>query len=129
MIPTLVGAVVGLVGKAIDAAFPDATERERVKGAVLGQIYRLAEVELQGAINIILAEASGGSWLQRNWRPLTMLAFVSLIAAHWLGFTPPGLSEAERLSLLDLVKIGLGGYIAAKSMERIAPSVAAVLGK
>ena len=46
----------------------------------------------------IRAEAMGDSWLQRSWRPITMLTFVSLIVAKWLGFTAPGVTEAVELA-------------------------------
>ena len=48
-----------------------------------------------------------------------MLVFVGLICAHWFGFTPDNLSEAEILELMDLVQIGLGGYVLGRSAESI----------
>ncbi len=51
------------------------------------------------------------SWLQRTWRPITMLVFVGLIVARWLGWSAPNLGEAEVLKLWDIVEIGLGGYV------------------
>jgi hypothetical protein len=68
--------------------------------------------------SIIVAEAQGGSWLQRNWRPVVMVTFAGLVVAHWLGFTAENLTEAEVLSLLGIVKIGLGGYVVGRSAEK-----------
>lgn len=72
--------------------------------------------------SVILEEARGQSWLQRNWRPMTMLFFVGLVASYWLGYAPPYLQENPALveSLLELVKIGLGGYVVGRSAEKIA---------
>jgi hypothetical protein len=67
---------------------------------------------------VIVAEAQGGSWIQRNWRPVTMLTFVGLIVAHWLGWTAPGLTEDMTLALLEIIKIGLGGYVVGRSAEK-----------
>lgn len=78
---------------------------------------------LKAQSDIVIAEAKGESWLQRSWRPITMLTLASLVVAHWLGYTAPGLSEPEVLSLLGLVKIGLGGYVVGRSAEKIAPQV------
>jgi hypothetical protein len=78
----------------------------------------MANDELKGAVQIITAEAQGDSWLQRNWRPLTMLVMVGCVAAHWLGFTPKGLTPDEVTGLLDIVQVGLGGYVVGRSVEK-----------
>jgi hypothetical protein len=66
---------------------------------------------------VVKAEAQGQSWLQRTWRPITMLVFVGLIVARWLGWSAPNLGEAEVLKLWDIVEIGLGGYVIGRSAE------------
>jgi hypothetical protein len=75
--------------------------------------------ELQGAVSIITAEANGESWLQRNWRPLLMIWFAALVGAHWLGFTPPNLPESVVNNLLDIVQVGVGGYVLGRSGEKM----------
>ena len=47
-----------------------------------------------------------------------MLTFVGLIVAHWLGFTAENLSEGQVLALLGIVKVGLGGYVVGRSVEK-----------
>jgi hypothetical protein len=84
---------------------------------------------LKSKSEIITAEANGQSWIQRNWRPVTMLTFVGLVSAHWLGLTPDTLSEVEVLEMMGLVKIGLGGYVVGRSAEKIVPQIAKVLKK
>jgi hypothetical protein len=84
--------------------------------------------ELESKLNearssIIIAEANGESWLQRNWRPLIMMNFGCLITAHWLGYTPENLSETQIIALLDIIKIGLGGYIIGRSGEKITKTI------
>ncbi len=68
---------------------------------------------------IVYSETAGESWLQRNWRPVVMLIFTGLICAHWLGFTPPNLPESVVLKLLDIVQVGLGGYVIGRSAEKV----------
>lgn len=114
----VIGAVSNLIGKAIDKAFPDKTKANELKAAIDGQLINMDIEELKAATSIITAEASGESWLQRNWRPLTMLTFVSLVVAHWMGWTAPGLSEAEVIKLLTIVQVGLGGYVVGRSVEK-----------
>ena len=87
---------------------------------------KLREVEarietslIEGRAGAVKAEASSESWLARSWRPLTMLIFVGLIACHWLGLTSDTLTEAEVVLVLEIVKIGLGGYVVGRSAEKI----------
>ena len=74
---------------------------------------------LSSKANIIVAEAQGQSWLQRSWRPITMLTFLSLVVADSFGWlASPLASEAW-----TLLQIGLGGYVVGRSMEKIAPKI------
>jgi len=74
--------------------------------------------------DIIIAEAKGDSWLQRNWRPMLMCAFGFIVVNNYIispylqalfGFSvhldlPP--------AMWDLLKIGVGGYIVGRSVEK-----------
>jgi hypothetical protein len=42
---------------------------------------------LKAKASIIMAEAQGQSWIQRNWRPITMLTFLVLVVADSFGCT------------------------------------------
>jgi len=74
---------------------------------------------LKSKRDIIVAEAQSESWLTRNWRPLTMLTFVALIVADWLGYSAPNLPIEMKQELYSIVKLGIGGYIGARSIEKI----------
>ena len=111
-------AISGLLGKAIDKAFPDKTKANELKAQIDAQLISMDLEQLKAATSIITAEASGESWLQRNWRPMTMLTFVTLVVAHWLGWTAENLTEDQTLALLEIVKIGLGGYVVGRSAEK-----------
>lgn len=78
---------------------------------------------------IILAEAQGESWLQRNWRPLMMVWFAALLGMYWFGFTPLNLSQETLNQLFLLMQLGIGGYIVGRSGEKIIPQVVAALKK
>ena len=84
----------------------------------LQQEREAALVKEQGAI--IRAEVGKGSWLTANWRPITMLTLTGLIVAHWMGWSAPNLPAGEVEDLLDIVKIGIGGYVVGRSGEKIA---------
>ena len=119
MIAALIPAIGGLIGKAIDKAVPDKDVAEKLKADITLEAMKQDNAELQGAIQIITAEAQGDSWLQRNWRPVLMLWFAGLVGAHWLGFTPPNLPESVVVNLLDIVQVGVGGYVIGRSGEKM----------
>ena len=118
MITAILTAVTSLIGKAVDKAIPDKDEAKRLKAELTMAAMQADQAELKGAIQIITAEAQGESWLQRNWRPLLMLWFAALVGAHWLGFTAPNLPESVVNSLLQIVQVGVGGYVIGRSAEK-----------
>ncbi len=115
----IIGPILGLIETAVDKAFPDANQAQEIKSKLTSQLLSIQSKELDSATNVIVAEASGDSWLQRNWRPLVMMWFAGLVGAHWMGFTPENLSEATVLELLEIVKVGIGGYVVGRSAEKV----------
>ncbi len=116
----LIGPVAKVINSVIDRAVPDKNEAYKLKAEAATAIHEQDMAELQAAVSVIVAEAQGGSWVQRSWRPITMLTFVGLIVAKWLGLTAPGVTEAVELELLGIVKVGLGGYVVGRSAEKVA---------
>ena len=80
---------------------------------------------IKAKADIVKAEAQGDSWIQSNWRPITMMFFLVLIGLYWFGLAPQYLIDNPDLvdSLFDLIKIGLGGYVVGRSAEKIAPAI------
>lgn len=119
MNPALIPILGSAVKKLIDRAIPDKDKALEIKRQLDLDLQDIERTELKGAIDIIVAEANGDSWLQRSWRPLLMLWFAGLVGAHWLGFTPDNLSQSTINQLLSIVQIGIGGYIVGRSGEKI----------
>lgn len=115
----LVVPALEFIGRAIDKIFPNKEEAEKLKAQITLEAMKGDAKELESATQIIIAEASGESWLQRNWRPLLMLWFAGLLGAHWLGYTPDNLGEETILKLLDIVQVGIGGYVLGRSGEKM----------
>ena len=126
----MLGAIIGILGKiagtVAERIFPDPAQelkrlelQQALQAAVL---ERTSEIE-KAAADVVKTEAQGQSWLQRTWRPITMLVFVALIVARWLGWSAPNLSQAEALKLWDIVEIGLGGYVIGRSAEKVLPGI------
>lgn len=107
-----------LGGELVERLFPSEEERSkaRLKLLELEQSGELAELEARAGI--VQAEAKSEHALTATWRPITMLSLVALIGAHWLGFTPDNLPPAQVEQLLEIVKIGLGGYVVGRSAEK-----------
>ncbi len=132
----MVGEILGILGKVAgsvaDRIFPNPEHelkrielQQALQAAVL---ERSSEIE-RAAAEVVKSEAQGQSWLQRTWRPITMLTFVALIVARWLGWSAPNLGEAEVLKLWDIVEIGLGGYVIGRSAEKVLPGIVQSLKK
>ena len=104
--------------KLIDKIFPDPTKRAEAKALLLEQQQAGTLQEIESSMHVIIAEAKGGSWIQRSWRPIVMLVFTSLIVAKWLGFTDAGVTEEIEIAILEIIKVGIGGYIVGRSVEK-----------
>ena len=119
MIWNLIGSIGGKVLDIVDDVVEDKDEANRLKFEIQRQLIENKSSELEASAKIVLAEAQG-SWLQRNWRPLLMVTFAGLVVAHWFGFTAPDIPESVQNSLLNIVMIGIGGYVVGRSGEKIA---------
>jgi len=119
--------ILGSIGSKIAGnLFPDpadALKKQELETQFQSQILGAANEIEKAAAGIINTEASSKHWLAANWRPLTRLFFVGMIGARWFGLAPGGLTEAEYLSIYELVKIGLGGYVVGRSAEKIMPGL------
>jgi hypothetical protein len=127
MIAALLPALLPVLGDLFKRWFPDPAEAAKAQ-----QDMVMALLAQQGALNaaagdIIKAEAQSEHLLAACWRPILMLTFGGLIVARWLGWSAPGISEAEVLKLWDIVQLGLGGYVIGRSIEKVAPQIAAAV--
>ena len=124
MLAALLPALIPILGDAIRRLFPDPAEAQKAQAELsMALLTNAGEIE-KAAAGIVQAEAQSGNWLASSWRPIVMLVFTALIVARWLGFSAPGISEAEVLKLWDIVQLGLGGYVIGRSAEKIVPQIA-----
>ena len=83
---------------------------------------KLLDYEKQMVIaksSAITAEANGQSWMQRNWRPITMLTFLGLVVCDSFGLLAFRLADQA----WTLLQIGMGGYVIGRSCEKVLPSI------
>jgi hypothetical protein len=119
-------AALSIGGQLIDRLWPDQDKKDQAKLALMEMAQKGELAELTGRAEIIKTEAASEHWLAANWRPILMLTFGALIVARWFGWAAPNLSEAEYLKLWSIVELGIGGYVVGRSVEKVAPSIAAV---
>ena len=120
----ILDGVIGLVDKAV----LDKDEAERLK-AQLTEVFNKSDLErftteIRAQADVIMAEATGQSWLQRNWRPGLMALFGLIIFNNyvlnpWLGalFSLNVMMEIPP-DMWALLKLGVGGYIVGRSTEK-----------
>ncbi len=120
-------AALNIGDKLIDRLVRDPDKRDEARLELMKLAQEGELNELLPRAEIIKTEAASSHWLAANWRPLVMLTFTALIVARWFGWAAPNLSEAEYLKLWGIVEIGLGGYVIGRTVEKVAPSVPAIV--
>lgn len=125
--PATLGIVGKFAGKLIDKVgdyFPTPEEKLKAKAEIMSMINEQELEELDIRMKAIVAEAQSGSWIAANWRPLTMLTFVFIIANNYIFYPYLSLFWAEAPSLelapemFELLKLGIGGYVVGRSVEK-----------
>lgn len=123
----LLSAIAPSIFKVVDDAVADKDLARQLKNELSTQLLENESDITEAASKVVMTEASGESWLQRNWRPMLMIWFAFLIGAYWFGFVPVNMAQATVDKLFTLVQIGVGGYVVGRSGEKIAKTVAPAL--
>jgi hypothetical protein len=97
---------------------------------VVDAVLSYEEKLVDARSKIIIAEAQGDSWLQRNWRPMLMCNFGFIITWNYV-VVPIGawafgtaIPPVEMPSdMWDVLKLGVGGYIVGRSGEKITETI------
>ena len=120
----LIGSLLPVVGNVLDRVLPDQVERDKVKAELQTQMLQHSAIIEKAAADVVVAEAKGESWLQRNWRPITMMSFVVIIinnyiAVPWLQtFSFPAIHLEIPPDMWTLLQLGLSGYIVSRGAEK-----------
>ena len=123
----LVGPLVDLARRAIG----DPDERAAVETALRRAAAEVDATLAEAGRDVVVAEATGQSAVQRNWRPHFM--YVCMILLVWHAVPVPILAvlldvPVSALVALDhvpsglwtLLTVGMGGYIGARTIEKVA---------
>jgi hypothetical protein len=121
----LLGKVIGVV----DDVITSDEERLALKAPLFEMQAKVLALVLAGEkqmldaqTQIVQAETQSDNWLTRMWRPLTMVTFVVVSVLSWSQLGPPMPEWME-----EMIKLGLGGYLGGRSLEKIIPQTALAL--
>lgn len=119
LIGALAAPVINGLFNAVDQAVEDKDEAARIKARLQEMVLTGQMREIEEAAEVIRAEATGESWLQRNWRPLLMCLFGVIIGNNYIVVPLFGTPMADiPPDMWDLLKLGVGGYVVGRSVEK-----------
>lgn len=106
-----------------------------VYGRLTGQFLELESEIARSQSAVIVAEAQGESWAQRTWRPILMFVLMGVIVV-WTGMgiarlwweIPEIVFPEMPAEVWSVLKIGLGGYIGGRSIEKVAKTFQGDIG-
>lgn len=109
----------------IERIFPDKEQQDKAKAEMMTIMYDAQAKEVEAKSKVVIAEATGESWMQRNWRPVLMFTFIALIINNYillpyakaLGIPIQALQLPPEM--WTLLTIGVGGYVVGRSGEKI----------
>jgi len=120
----LFGKIIETVGSLVSEFIPDKDLAAKLSAELQAGILKYETDLVQAQASIVLAEAQGQSWLQRNWRPILMLTIVAIIANNYLLFPYVQLFGGAAVmlelpeGLWNLMSIGVGGYVVGRTVEK-----------
>lgn len=124
LIASLGGKLVDSIFGTIDEIVEDKDLANKLKHILKEKVLDLLKTEIEAARDVIMAEVNSDSYLAKNWRPITMLVFVTIIANNYiiypylqLFFNTGRMLEIPP-DMWGLLKIGLGGYVVGRSVEK-----------
>lgn len=126
-----VKGLVGAVGNIIDDLHTSGEEKaaahlklKQLEAMTLLSLTEAGQTLVNAQRDVLVAEAKGG-WLQKSWRPITMLVFVFIIFNNYVlvpyiaafGAAVPTLVIPN--GMWALLNVGIGGYITSRGIEKV----------
>jgi hypothetical protein len=122
---------INAAGAIIDDAVTNDEERLEKKRQMAEILNSLAATVATASRDVVITEMQG-TRLQRNWRPILMLAFGAIVTYRYFlapvfGWPLPDPDIPEQF--WNLLEIGLGGYVIGRSAEKIVGHLAENMDK
>ena len=125
----LTETILALLREARERHMGEQALRMELERAIAENVARVAAEELRTRRDVLRAEMAGESALQRLWRPVVALTaffsywYVIVAVPHlvaWGVMAPPRFGEKGLDNLFWLAAISVGGYIGARTAEKLA---------
>jgi hypothetical protein len=121
-------AVGGIIGKFVASPEDKLKATEELLKVHLDFQTKVMEAEtayVKTQADVIMSEAKSESWLAANWRPMLMLVFTYIIAHNYV-IAPMFSVKSVPIppDMWELLRLGIGGYVAGRSLEKMTPIVA-----
>lgn len=130
MIGRLIERIIGPVSDLLSEVIEDPDERARIEAQLRQRLLEHEGSLVEASRDVVVAETTSASWLARNWRPITMLSFVSIIVNNYIIVPWLQAFGIETVAVLDLpdafftlLTIGIGGYVVGRSLEKTGSSI------
>ena len=125
MIGRLIERIIGPASDLISEFIEDPDKRAEFEHRLRSQLLQQESDFVNAARDVVVAEAEGESWLQRNWRPVIMLTFGAILANNYIivpWLQAFGIETVAVLEIPDgmwgLLSVGLGGYVIRRTIEK-----------
>lgn len=128
---TILPSIIGPISDVIARLIPDPNKRIELEHEVTKTLMSNQAALLDAMKSVMVADAQSEGWLTRNARPLVVIWALCMLT--WVGVIAPSLgigNEAIKAissipdSLWNLVTVGIGGYMIAKTVESAATTIA-----
>jgi hypothetical protein len=127
MMPALLAAI-PLLGKLLERVLPDPAQQVQAQLKLFQMIQNGELAQLQSQTQVITAEEQSGNKLASSWRPMLMYVFMAIIANNYIiapylqAMFHVGLTLSIPTDMWDLLKLGVGGYVVGRSVEKAVDS-------
>lgn len=132
-----IAGLIDSVGDAIDKNVTSDEERLAIKKDIMAiqanvtnemvklefEKVELEKIRLEHQRALFLAESKSDNILQSSTRPITMLTILGLLVSHWLGYSPPNLSEQTISSFIEIISIYTYVYAGGRTIEKTAKTI------
>lgn len=122
-------AIANVANTVLSRVLPDAAAQAAAKQA-MAQMYLTGELqEMTTSAGVISAEAASANRLTSSWRPMLMYVFMAIIINNYIlapylqAMFHVGLTLQLPPDMWDLLKLGVGGYVVGRSVEKAATTL------
>jgi hypothetical protein len=127
---TVVAALISAAGSIFSGFFGwkgDQAKTVQTALELLKEVNSSDGQAVTAAATALQAILTQGIWIEKVWRPLLMFILMGIIFSYWfLGYIPPYFNAPMTpmmQEIFGLLKIGLGGYIPCRTIEKIAQQI------